>query len=534
MAIVVAQAGSSLYTINPSTGATTALSLPSGVTLATDRKPRFAVLNQFVVMVNTPSRNLAIDPEGVVRVLVPRAPVSPVKTAAGASTGLTGAYKVRCSFVVLDSVGNLLMESPLSPESISVTLANQDLAGTLVPISSDSISARRIYRTVAGGTSYFQTIDVDGNVVSTFQDNTADAALSILPAQPSILTAPPGTLESSRLRNIVAWKNRLWASAEDPTTVDDVYYTEDGKVYAWPNRLTAYPKGYDAEGIVAFAPRRDQLGLLKRTGVWQVTGTSSSNFSVVQIDTQVGRGGCVAVDSVVIVNDIAYWLGKDGIYEWGPSGVRCISDEKVGPWFKSDTYFNRSRFPYCAAAYDPVTTSVNFHLAAAGSSVEDRWISYNVTTGAWFGPHKTDLFTPNAVLLGEDSNGVPVSFVGGTDGIIYTRNNTLARDGSNTAIDMDVVTPFFSGNAPDVEHCWGEMSILTRVEAAGALTVTPYLGRLDATAGMAFTHDQTTGREMLGRPGDGALLKLRLRKNTVNQHAAIYGLEIPFFEIGRR
>ena len=72
MSFILAQAGTSLYKIDPSSGAATALTLPSGVTLSTARKPHFAVLNQFVVMVNSPTRNLMIDPEGTVRVLVPR------------------------------------------------------------------------------------------------------------------------------------------------------------------------------------------------------------------------------------------------------------------------------------------------------------------------------------------------------------------------------------------------------------------------------------------------------------------------------
>lgn len=534
MAFVVGQAGTSLYKIDPSTGAATALSLPAGVVLATDRKPRFAVLNQFVVMVNTPSRNLAIDPEGVVRVLVPKAPVSPPKTAQGSGTGLTGAYLYRVSFIVNDTIGNLLMESPLSPPSISLTVSNKDILGTLLPISTDTVSARRIYRTTANGSAYYHLFDVDGNTNPAFHDTLADASLSLLPTLPTTLTPPPGTLESSRLRNIVAWKNRLWACGDDPTNVDTCFFTEDGIVYQWPNSLTAYPTGYDSEGIVAFAPRRDQLGLLKRSGVWQITGTSTANFSVIQIDTQIGRGGCVAVDSVCIVNDTAYWLGKDGIYQWDSNGVRCISDEKVGPWFKSDTYFNRARFPFCFSKYNPVTTCIEFHLAAAGSSVEDRWVSYNVTTGAWFGPHKTALFTPNCGLLGETSDGLPVVLVGGTDGLVYTENNVLARDGAATVIDMDVFTPFFSGDAPDIEHTWLELSVLSRIEAAGTLTFTPYVGGLGAAAGTDFTHDQTLGRQLLGRPGDGALLRFRIRKNTVSQHAVVYGFEVPYFETGRR
>ena len=100
MAFLVAQGGDTLYKVDPDTGTATALTLPTGVTLSATRKPRFAVLNQWVVLVNSPSRNLAIDPEGTVRVLVPRPPISPPHMAGGSGTGVTGTWKGKQSFVV--------------------------------------------------------------------------------------------------------------------------------------------------------------------------------------------------------------------------------------------------------------------------------------------------------------------------------------------------------------------------------------------------------------------------------------------------
>lgn len=532
MAFLVVQGGSSLYKVDPATGSATALTLPSDITLDTTRKPKFAILNQWVVVTNSPSRNIAIDPEGNVRPLVPRAPVSPPKVAAGSGTGLTGAYQVKQSFVVFDTAGNLLMESPLSPASPSVTITNKDLSVTQVAISSDSISARRLYRTAAGGTSYFQWIDVDGNTTTAIQSNLSDASLALLPAQPTVLTPPPGTLPGTRMKNIVSWKNRLWGVSSDPEQVDRVVYTEDGKVYAWPNALTAYPTGQDTEGIVAFAPRRDQLGIIKRNGLWQIAGSSSATFQVTQI--VYGKGGCEAPDSVVVSNDRAYWLSNDGVYEWGPDGIKNISEGTVDPWFTSDTYFNRTRFANAFAKYNHVTDSYELHLAAAGSSSEDRWVSYNIRSKAWFGPHKTDAFTPNHAANGLTSGNLPIVLVGGTDGKVYTANSSTFTDGASTAIDMDVYGPFHHGEAPDIQHLWLELSMLSKKEAGGTLSILPYVGRLDATVGTTISHDLTTGRERLRRLGSGALCRLRFQQNTNAQGATIYGYELPFHELGRR
>ncbi len=533
MAIAVVQAGSALYKINPDTGAATALSLPSGVTLSTTRKPRFAVMNQWVVLVNSPSRNLAIDPEGVVRVLVPRPPVSSSISAAS-GTGLTGAYKVRWSFVVYDTGGNLLMESPLGPPSISLTLSNQGLALTRIPTSEDTISARRGYRTAAGGSEYYNLMDVDGNVMTSAITNLADAALALLPVESSALISPPGTLQSDRLRNICSWKNRLWGTgAEFP---DTIYYTENGLVYAWPNALTAFPTGVDAEGVVAFAPRENELGILKRNGLWQITGDSDANFSIVQItqgkDATAGMGGCVAPDSVSVIGDKVYWLGRDGVYEWGQS-LQNISDAEVAPWFKSDTYFDRSVFSDAFAYYNEIRHSYDLYMKVAGASTI-KWVSFNLRNRKWYGPHTTSLFTPSAAIQGLNGTNQPVGLVGGTDGIVYTANSTNARDGSATAIDMDVYGRFHSGNAPDIFHHWGRMSILTKIQSGGQLSIIPYLGGLNASAGTTKLHDMTLGREVLTILGNERMCRLRFRQNTVDVPAVIYGYEIPNHEIARR
>lgn len=535
MAFLVAQGGASFYKVNPDTGAATALTLPTGVTLSTARKPRFAVLNQWVVIVNSPTRNLAIDPEGNVRVLVPRPPMSPPHMVGGSGSGLTGTWKVKQSFVVFDTAGNLLMESPLSPASPGVTITDDALTVSNVAISEDTVTARRLYRNVTGGTSFFHWLDVDGNTVTGTISNLADAALSLLPAAGS-LQAPPGTLAGTRLKNIVAWKNRLWGVSDNPDDVDTIHYTEDGKVYAWANSLDAYPKGQDSEGVVGFAARKNELGILKRNGLWQITGSANSNFSIVQLTF--GKAGCVAPDSIVVVNDRAYWLGKDGVYEWSAEGIRNISDDSVKPWFEpvaaENSYFATGQFANAFGRYNEARNSYELHLAAFGSTTADRWVSFNLSNRKWYGPHKTAALTPSHAAHGLDGNALPISLVGGTDGIIYKANSSTKHDGTSSAIDFDCYGPWHCEDAPDIEHTWLQLSMHTKIESSGTLDVIPYVGRLAVSAGSTISHTLTTGRELLRRLGDGALMRLRLRQNTADVGVTVYGYEVPNFEIGRR
>lgn len=544
MSFLVVQGGNTLYKVDPSSGSATALTLPSGVTLSTTRKPRFAILNQFVALVNSPSQNLVIDPEGTVRLMVPRAPVNAPNLAAGSGTGYTGSRRIRCSFIVKGSDDSLLMESALSPAGPAVSFTNKDMAITRIPLSVDSISARRIYTTLDSGTAYFFLMDVDGNTGTSALSAISDAGLSVLPALDSGLVAPAGTYPGSRMKTIVSWKQRLWGVADDPAQVDTIAFTDSEKVYAWANSVVAYPKGQDSEGVVGFAPRKDQLGVLKRDGVWQVTGSASgsagiSTSSVVIVQLASGRGGCIAPDSIIVINDRAYWLSDDGVWEWSSEGIRNISDDAVKPWFErvvaDNTSFNPARFANAFAKYNAKTNCYDLHLAAAGSSTEDRWVSFCLTNRKWYGPHKTGALTPSHAGLAKDANNLPIALVGGTDGVLYVGNQSTLRDGSGTAIDMDCYGPWHSDDAPDDEHFWGQLSLLTKVESGGTLSVTPTVGRLNSSAQSAISHSLTTGRELLRRLGDGALCRLRMQQATVNQGAVIYGYEIdPVFTNGKR
>jgi hypothetical protein len=320
--------------------------------------------------------------------------------------------------------------------------------------------------------------------------------------------------------------------------VDRVRYTEDSQLHTWANSLIARPTGQEAVGINGFAPRRDQLGILKRNGLWQITGDSNANFRVVQIqvgaDPGSGKGGCLGADTICVINDRAYWLGRDGVYEWGPEGVRCISDDAVRPWFTTDTYFNRSRFQFAFGKYNELRDQYEIHLANANDSTENRWIAFNLRTRKWYGPNLTAALTPTHAAAVVSETGLPNAVIGGADGIIYTQNSATYHDGTDSVIDFDVHGRFHHGDAPDVTHMWLRPSIHSKVETAGALEVIPYVGALAASAGTTKSHTLTTGREVLTHLGAGRLMKLRFRQNTVDVGVSVFGYEVPFFEIGRR
>lgn len=532
MPFTLAQAGTSLVAV-ATDGTFSTLTLPSGVTLSSTLRPRFAILGRTVYLVNAPTINLAIDPDLSVRALCPVPPSSAPRLAAGSSTGLTGVRLVKVSHAIKNTeTGELYAESPLGPASNSVTLANQSLAGTNTPISPQaSVNTRRIYATTIGGSVYFHWFDLDDNTVTAWEDNLADAGLSLDANEVDDLGCPPGSAPGTRMELIVAWKDRLWGKSSDPTLCDHAIYSNNRQPWAWPedNDFPIPPVGQDAEGITAYAPRRDELGVSRRNAVYKIV-PSGTTFQVIQV--KLGKGW-IAPDSITVINDVAYGLGTDGVYQWTGDDFDCISDEKVRAWFTTDTYFNRAEFPNAFGNYNPATNSYELHLAAAGSTDINRWVSFCLTNRQWYGPHKTAAFTPTCRILGRDSNNTDVPYIGASNGFLHSMNHATRTDGQSSAIEFDARI-ILHANTPDIDKMWEQIDILSKVEASGTLTITPTVGGLDASASTALTHTLTTGREKLGYLGVGRYAQLTFVQNTNAVDCTLHAIEVPYFEWGRK
>ena len=529
MPYYIVQNGTNLSLVVPA-GTATTLVLPTGVTLSDDIPPRFAIWRREVVMVNSPSEPIAIDKEGDVRILTPFAPSTAPVAAVGAAGALTGAYQVKVSYYIKDEFGTLLAESALSPASNSVTLTADVLSVTSIPISAQDVSGRRLYRTTAGGSTFFPWIDVDGNVVTSAQSDLTDAALQLVAAPTNLGMGPDLSL-------VAEWRGRLWGADKD--NVDSLRRTGADTSYAWdPDfEFEVPPIGKDRRGITALIRRRDELGVAKWDSFHMVTGNTDDTFTLVQVAEGIG---CVSNESVQVIEDEAFFLGAPyGVYRWSDGGIRNISDEKVKAWFATDTYFNRARFEYATSNFDPVYKIYSLHLSAAGSSANDRWIYYDIVADQWYGPHKTGAFTPTASNLLTTSEDKPMPTIGSSDGFLW-KNQETRTDGTATAIDMDVDTAFFSGAppAPDIEKAFLELAVISKVQSSGLpkiLTITPKVGGLDASAGTAIEHDMTLGRERLPRLGaPGRFAQLNFRQNVANVDVVLYGFEIPYHELGRR
>ena len=512
-------------------GALTSLTLPAGVTLSSTRRPRWAILGENVLMVHSPERPLWMKADTTtVRLADIRPPVTAVTLTAIGTGTLSGTFRVRASFLVKDTeTGQVLFESALGPESeASATLASQLLRVQNIPIAAEvAVNARRLYRTTTGpGAVYFAWIDIDDNTQTDIRDDMADAQLSLLPAPFDLGMIP----ESLKL--ITSWRDRLWAvSDRDPHFV---WYSGDRKFYGWPsvNKVPIPPLGEDEFGVMAFAPRQDELGVLKRDAIHKITSFDETTFRRSIVKSGVG---CIAPESVVTVDDITYFLGEDGVYEWTLAGVQSITDDRVHAWFNTTTYFQRASLIDAVGRYNNNSQSYELLLPATGAATLNRWISWDIGERLWLGPHLTANFTPNYMATLEDADDLSLPVICSTAGTVFQEQSTRT-DGitSNTQIVLDVDTGFMSTNTPDIHKLFLQPTLISKVQNSGTLTITPTVGGLDAIAGQPLRADMTKGRERLPRLGVGRFVQLNFVNRTAGEDIEIFGYELPWHELGRR
>lgn len=523
MAFTLIQSGSSLQLLDTS-GNIATVTLPTNITLSTTRAPRFAVFEKYVVMVNSPNRPITIDGLGIARVLTPAPPsATPVASAQSGGT-LSGTYRVKQTYRIKDTFGNLISESGFSAASNSVSLTTQWLRAASLALSPDDVTSSMLYRTTTGGSVYFPWVELDGNTQTQIQDDLSDTGLELVAAD-SLGSAPDLTL-------IAEWRGRLWGA--DRVNIDNVYYTETGKMYAWAAaNFQPVPKvGSDTRGITALVARKEALVIGRQNIIHSMVGNSASDFRLIKLSDNCG---IESQESCATYVDTTYWLWKDGVYSLGPSNViQCVSDGKVRNWFTSDTYFNRAQFKNAKGQILPGRKVYRLFLCAAGSSTIDRFIDYDIPSQTWWGPHTISGLTPTATLIRPDTDDVLIPTVGMSSGRLYQEQATRTDD-TATAIDLSIDTKRHDGGTPTIEKVFKDLVVANVPLSTGRMIVTPSVGDLDAAAAsQTLRADLTKSSQKLGRLGVGSTATINFRENTVGQDVKLLGYELDFHETGDR
>lgn len=284
--------------------------------------------------------------------------------AAGAAAFLNGDYKLAYTWV--NSLGQ---ESNLSaPMAVAVTVANQLInwsgiaAGPVVANETTTVK-RNIYRTTAGGSTYFYRATFNDNVTTTLVDSNLDDSLGF--EAPAENTVPPQYIRqiASNSEHVYLVDDSdgvtLWSSSIDPETA----YPNYG---SFPASLSLrLPFSGGADPFQAVIPAFGDLFAMGRISTHRITGDVATGVKVEKV-----------LDS-----------GLLGRYTWTvtPFGIVYLDNfnrlqllnvdiqlENLGEDFQSilNTIVTGTSLSGPSLDYDPISNAIliNYSTGAAGSS----------------------------------------------------------------------------------------------------------------------------------------------------------------------
>lgn len=162
---------------------------------------------------------------------VAAAPGSALTAALGSAGDLTGAYLYKYTFVYSDGG-----ETVGSAASTLVTAASQRINLSAIIAGPTGVVARRIYRTVAGGSTYFYLASLPNNTATTFVDDIADTSLGVsAPTSGSHYTGPLVTkmVQIDLAANILQMPDIGQAQGEGALTVPVTFSGSEDDTGLW-------------------------------------------------------------------------------------------------------------------------------------------------------------------------------------------------------------------------------------------------------------------------------------------------------------
>lgn len=481
------------------------------------------------------------------------APTTTMTVATNATGGLlSGAYRYK-----LTNVNSNLVESDVGPVTVTFASAvGESLKISAIPIApaSHGVSQRKLYRTVASGSTYMLVATIENNTASFYTDNVADASLGA--------AAPTDQGEPPSYECVAYHQDRLFMN--DPTQPNYLWYTELGNPYVvkaanfikvgdnTSDILKAI--GVHENGILAFGENSIYVIYMPDTTAtnWIMLRANSpfgskSRFSIINYDNKVlfpaiksdKFVGFAAVEGSNVEPNVSFFskvvagslLKSDRIE---PS-MFLIPEAQLDK-IMGIVYQNKA---YIAVPHGAGQTTNNriwvfdFSISNINKQSPFSWIPWTGITPAFFAIYGGSLYFGSS----------------GTDGIVYKLSDSTYSD-NGTAIDSYFWTKEFSG-LPGEENLQKlfrtanilmdkpgnyNMGVVVRVDGRSdddstyAVSLNPG-GRLWGTflwgQNWGGSTDQDESTVFYGKSGKRVQFKFS-NQNTVNQRFRVHGLNFSY------
>lgn len=236
---------------------------------------------------------------------------------------------------------------------------------TALPISRDQGEIERwVYMSLADGANLFRQLIIPENVSTSVGLTRRQARIPDGPVLEFNNSPPP------RARALGSSQNRLWYG--DILLPNARRRSPDLLAYSEPYEPTVVPLGNllpiktgANEPIVALGEMKGRLLVLKRN----FSGHATVRGGIVFFEVLSKQIGCLARQSLAVLEDRAYWLHDRGIYVWTGAGIPALASHKIETFFTSRTAqkrVDRRKLPRASAAIHTRTNSYEIALQQEG------------------------------------------------------------------------------------------------------------------------------------------------------------------------
>lgn len=380
---------------------------------------------------NGSDNNIVCDGLNVEDMGVP-IPTAPT-VALGSATGLTGTYKYKVTYEI-DSYqegSSSIASDPLTPSNEKITVT--------IPVSTNTrVSARNIYRTLAGGSIYYFLTRVADNTTTTYSDSIADGSLDTTIPAPIDNDSPPVfkymSLHKSRIfgaRLVDNLSRVVYSDVKNGMSLPDVFPVDNFFDVIKDN-------GEDTTAVLE--DQYGQLIVMKPSAVVKIDTSTDDPVGWSGFDNVLSMNGCIAPYTAVktpigIIYLTRYAEGKKCLMLWNGSSTQPVFTE-LEPILSA---ISESRISDMIAKYHNGSYNISYTDPTDGNSYNDRVISIDLTSSSWVIDKKNvDCFsswTSGMVGLSGADNGELYTSSSDTTGLIH-HEDTLDAPLSESTIEM--------------------------------------------------------------------------------------------------
>lgn len=296
----------------------------------------------------------------------------------GVDAEVTNNYRYKVTFI--SDTGS---ESPLSQSAAfrwTIEKGNQGFqyAPSLrLPLGPKGTKARRVYRTLEGGSTYYFVADVRNNVEELFHGFRATNALGFeAPSETDSITFP-----APRARVCASFKDSLFLDG-GANESDTLFFSKPGFIdqYGSLDYIRLPSDGGSVSGLYSYY---NNLIVFRENGVDVVTGTYP-NFTAQTVTRQVSCRSPHSVDAVPGLG--VFFLAQDGVYalQGGLDGGAVFQVVEIGQAIGRElNRITEACTPRAVGKYCPLDRTYHLYIPVDGDDRPSLGVLYHVEKQGW-------------------------------------------------------------------------------------------------------------------------------------------------------